>query len=849
MVAAAEPPDHPAHGTSATGTFAHVPAKLLVSTVLVAIAAAVPASASAADRYSFANGCYTATDTAGARVAERVRMKPTALGRYMLYRTDATFTAAQPDGKLAPAQAPSPAADFALEDAGPDTFKLVPQSTKAAVATVRFAPAQGCAEFPEADLNSTGTETRGDTEYGRVRGVLEGHMHWMAYDYFGGHFRCGRPWHEYGITAALPDCSDNEGPQGTAAPLQNLLSFGNPGQAHSTENFPGFPNQSKDNLSYEGMYYRWVERVWKSGLRMMVMGVNENRVLCELQANKTESCNEMDTMRRGFKAIRVLEDYVDAQSGGPGKGFFQVVTDPFEARKVINQGRLAVVLEIETSEPFDCRGTEQPTCDTAQIDRQIDEMHKLGVRSSLLLNKFDNPLTGVRFDSGTASYLINSGNKQSAGTFWSAKTCTGKLHDNQIDFGEPKISAFLDSTFGGLGIAGGTTPTYPPPPHCNTRGLTELGRHAIKRMMDLGWIVNPDHMSQAAVDDTLTLLESRRYSGVISPHGWMDPGNWPRLWKLGGLAFPGHSATDEYVKDWKERRPRETPFEFGWGYGADLGGLSHQPDKSAKGSLTYPFKGLDENVSFDRQKTGKRTFDFAKEGVAHYGLYADWLADLRRVGGQQLADDMMAGSEAYLEMWERASGIESKRCFFRQDGLKLRGRGELRLGDDWRTVLGRAGQPQQRDRAWSWCVKGINNRHTADVAVLSKPGTVEVVGSTAYGRNALGVGIGQRVSAVRRAKRIGGGVLVRRSGDRAFVYATKAGRVRAVAITTSRFAADRGALRADMQRVLGARADNKPREFVPAEAQANAAMLGRPLEGTGAADVDHKLALFCSLGL
>ena len=28
----------------------------------------------------------------------------------------------------------------------------------------------------------------------------------------------------------------------------------------------------------------------------------------------------------------------------------------------------------------------------------------------------------------------------------------------------------------------------------------------------------------------------------------MDPGNWPRLWKLGGLAFPGHSDGDEYVK-------------------------------------------------------------------------------------------------------------------------------------------------------------------------------------------------------------------------------------------------------------------------------------------------------------
>ena len=101
-------------------------------------------------------------------------------------------------------------------------------------------------------------------------------------------------------------------------------------------------------------------------------------------------------------------------------------------------------------------------------------------------------------------------------------------------------------------------------------------------MMKLGWIVNPDHMSQAAVDDTLTLLESQHYSGVISPHGWMDPGNWPRLWKLGGMVFPGHSDTDSYVKDWRDYRPLQTPYAFGWGYGADLGGLSHQPDKAKR---------------------------------------------------------------------------------------------------------------------------------------------------------------------------------------------------------------------------------------------------------------------------
>ena len=49
-------------------------------------------------------------------------------------------------------------------------------------------------------------------------------------------------------------------------------------------------------------------------------------------------------------------------------------------------------------------------------------------------------------------------------------------------------------------------PAYPPAPHCNTRGLTNLGAHTVDDMMNKGMIVNPDHMSQRGVDATLNRL-------------------------------------------------------------------------------------------------------------------------------------------------------------------------------------------------------------------------------------------------------------------------------------------------------------------------------------------------------
>src|SRR5256714_14162847 len=114
----------------------------------------------------------------------------------------------------------------------------------------------------------------------------------------------------------------------------------------------------------------------------------------------------------------------------------------------------------------------------------------------------------------------------------------------------------------------------------------------------------------------------------------MDPGDWPRIWKLGGMAFPNSGTAEGFVKAWKAYRPKRTPYFFGWGYGADLGGLSHQPDPtSGAGHVTYPFTSYDGKVTFQRERTGQRTFDYNKDGVAHYGLYADWVDDPRRIGG------------------------------------------------------------------------------------------------------------------------------------------------------------------------------------------------------------------------
>jgi microsomal dipeptidase-like Zn-dependent dipeptidase len=839
----------------------------LARTCVVAVVAALLAMANVATaaaqqtRYSLVNGCYAVAQNGKTLAsAERVRMQATDLGRYLLYRPDRTFVT----GPATTATTPSPSAEWRVDPTSKaDTFSIT--NASATLHTITFRPTTGCADYPEAELNATGTPSKGDTPYGRVGGLLEGHMHWMTYQFLGGRFHCGKPWDKYGIPYALPDCSSIEGPQGLAAPFQNFLNYNNPVQPHDTTGWPTLASWQPTNLTYEGTYWRWIQRAWMGGLRLMVMSPNENRILCLLQPNRNTNCDEMDTVRRSFKAIHELQDYVDAQSGGPGKGFFQIVTNPEDARRVINQGRMAVVLEVEVSEPFDCAGWSHPSCDTAQVDKGLDELHALGVRSMLLLNKFDNPLTGVRFDSGPVGLLINAANVASAGSFWSAETCKGPLHDNTIYSPAAPVTDPLGQLLNTAGLPSGTAPVYGPAPHCNTRGLTALGEHVVQRMMDLHMIVNPDHMSQAGVDRTLSLLEARHYSGVISPHGWMDPGNWPRIWKLGGMAFPGHSEAGEYVKEWQEYRPRSTPYTLGWGYGADLGGLSEQPSKDGSGGITYPFKSMDGAVTLDRQKTGDRTFDYNKDGVAQYGLYADWFADLRRVGGDALVKDMMNGAEAYLEMWERAEGVKTPGCAAGDaTAVTTSGLGAIKVGQQWDKLLNAAGQPQQRDRAWSWCVAGDGNEGRADVAELTPAGTVELAGSTASGRSANGIAVGAPSSAALKGTHdAGGGVRY----DGTWAYAIGGGRVTAVATASQTLAKDPEALAAAMNRLASATATQATAPFEPSTTQTaqeqaaadgdapspaatpSAPLIGQPLAGSADSTVNAALAALCHLQL
>jgi hypothetical protein len=442
-------------------------------------------------------------------------------------------------------------------------------------------------------------------------------------------------------------------------------------------------------------------------------------------------------------------------------------------------------------------------CDRAQIDRGLDEVYRLGVRDMELINKFDNALAGVAGDNGTTGTIVNNGNKLETGKYWQMQHCTGPADESDKEQTSPFGHNDDDIIANGLGALSppGVTPIYGPGPHCNIRGLTDLGEHTIRRMIAKKMIVDPDHLGVLARKAVMGVLESKRYSGVVSSHGWSTPDVVPRIYKLGGVVTPYAGDSKDFVKAWKDIRPKRTKkYYFGFGYGADMNGFGHQGGPREGGNVSYPFKSY-LGPTVGRQKSGQRVFDINKDGVAHYGLYPDWLQDLRMQAGNKIMADMARGSEAYLQMWERANGVPGPRCRYARGSFKRRGLAWARLNESYPRLLRRAGQPQRRTRAWTYCVRGKHGPHKRVVAVLTGKGRVGVVASTGIGHEANHVHPGSRAGRLRgRAHSLGGGLWVKRVGSTRFFYVVRRGRVRAVGAASKAVGKKRSTLRSYLHR-------------------------------------------------
>jgi microsomal dipeptidase-like Zn-dependent dipeptidase len=664
--------------------------------------------------------------------------------------SEAVADAVAPAGRgtsIVAAPTASKLGDWVINQAAPNAFTFyLPATDESLVATggqlalasgkpagrsarFGFMLTMGCARWPEVEVNVRGAPFVSKNLTDEVLGYDDAHNHTMSFEFLGGRVICGRPWHPYGVTFALVDCPDH-GQHGETAVLEMVLSGGDPATGHSPEGWPSFEGWPRpESLTHQQIYYKWLERAWRGGLRLMTTLLVENHALCTAYPYKRNSCNEMDAVRLQAGDMRKLERYIDAQNGGPGKGWLRIVTDPFQARQVIAEGKLAVILGIEVSTPFDCGiKRDVPQCSEALIDQQLDQVYKLGVRQMELTNKFDNGMTGVTGDNGSTGAIVNVGNLSETGQFWRMVTCPksmGARHDNaqynlHDEAGTPPELTGNDSIIAGVAeVSGmsGVAPIYPPGPHCNVLGLTKLGEYAVRGLIKRGMIFDPDHMSALARMQAMKILREMGYSGSVSSHSWSDEPTYQDVYNDGGVVTPITTSSQSFINTWQKRRAEADPrFYFGLGYGADVGGFHAQPPArrvADAAGVSYPFVGLG-GVVIDKAHSGTKVWDVNSDGVAQYGLYPDWIQDMRVLAnkekpgeGDLLFHDMARSAEAYLQMWERALGVRGDACRADVADLTASQFSSIDNGMTWVKVLHSLGQPKSRQNGeYHYCLTG-----------------------------------------------------------------------------------------------------------------------------------------------
>jgi hypothetical protein len=147
-----------------------------------------------------------------------------------------------------------------------------------------------------------------------------------------------------------------------------------------------------------------------------------------------------------------------------------------------------------------------------------------------------------------------------------------------------------------------------------------------------------------------------------------------------GVGTDGADAYDwarTYVQGFTAiRKPFSAPSQcpnkvsFGLGsvaFGTDINSLVKTPRPTAIVPPPLGRNSVVYNNAFPRSQTGTKTWDYNLEGVAHYGMYADFVKDVRTapvnqgMTGADLVDNHLLRSADYFwRMWQKIEAQKVK---------------------------------------------------------------------------------------------------------------------------------------------------------------------------------------------
>ena len=568
--------------------------------------------------------------------------------------------------------------------------------------------AEGCADFPELSLDAEGSVARTTWSDGDLYGFTDAHSHLLTNYAFGGYLFHGAPFHRLGVEHALPDCDGAHGAMGRkdffgyvwdgegndTNAILTLVGALNTGELdddnHATDGWPTFSDwpDATRRSTHQVQYHRWLERAWLSGLRLVVNHATSNAVICDLMVGQgiqpaRYDCEDMTAVNRSIDEAWAMQDWIDAQHGGAGQGWFRVVTSPAQAREVIEDGKLAVVLGIETSDLFRCHLTPRPdgpVCDEAYVSAQLDAYRDRGVRVVFPNHKYDNAFTPGDGSDGflEAGNFFNSGHFTNqtedcpegvpTGFDGGSVTLGALLEPRDVYVSEPPVdmSGFPESPLevaldNAAYLLGGAEEGA----YCQNGTLTDAGEILLQGLMARGMLIELDHLPAHSYVRAYELLEANDYPALGTHQRHWDG----RLFALDGFSTIQFGRCQDPADPGSTLRGALGTMalrgEMGsypaLGFGFDLNGFAHQGAgrfalcEGQEDPVTWPFESYAGDVTFTQPSVGERVVDYNTDGFVHIGMIPEYVEDARHDASSDAdLEPLFRSAEAYVRMWEKA---------------------------------------------------------------------------------------------------------------------------------------------------------------------------------------------------
>ena len=488
-------------------------------------------------------------------------------------------------------------------------------------------------------------------------------------------------------------------------------------QPGNAEGLPSFGNWPLWNdISHQKMWWEWIRRARDGGLRVMVAFAHNNRTLGEamLQGHPGGPVSGVaDDMRSADLQVDEIRAFVSHHPD-----FMELALTSADLYGIVQRNHIAVVLGVEVDNIGDLND-KQPVS-TLMVDNELDRLYAKGVRYIFPIHVADN----VFGDTAIYTDIFNVGNFRETGHFWTVGCSKpgDQVGYKSFNF-PPQLNPFIPPGVPQPPRAPDCPVSSDPNQmvgHINVRtklngqpvGLTQLGEYAVKSMMKRGIIIDIDHMSNFAAERTLGIAEGvpggypvnsghsaiRAANTNFNAENSRTPAQLRRVACLGGmfgLGTDGAKATDwasQYVQAFSIMNgvfgtPACTNAPLGPGmvsFGTDTNSLVKTPrptmagfapgsppsprvadiynpgnpynrDRSTPGGLGNPLLPV-----LPMSQQGNTRWDYNLNGVAHYGMFADFVRDVRSApaappGGMDLVDNhLMRSADNFYRMWQKA---------------------------------------------------------------------------------------------------------------------------------------------------------------------------------------------------